>query len=303
MSRRVLVTGASGFIGRPLVKALVKAGWAVVGASRARPEQDPGVADWIEIDLLTEDPRALAAAANAETLVHLAWIATPGVYAHSLENLDWLRASTALSAAFLSEGGRRLVGAGTCLEYDLDHDEAETTGPRSLYAAAKHACRLAFERQVAAVHGASLAWPRIFFLLGAEDHQDRLAPGLARRLAAGEAAEISQGLVERDFIDVRDAARAIAALAVAEVSGAFDIASGHAWRLRDLAEAIAKAAGRPDLLRINPALDRAGEAPRLVGDPGPLTLATGYSPLYSIDQSIADLLRRRETRSSHARHH
>lgn len=303
MSRRVLVTGASGFIGRPLVKSLAEAGWTVVGTSRTKPEDDPGAAEWIEFDLLTEDPRSLTSAARAETLVHLAWIATPGVYGHSLENLDWLRAGTALSAAFLAEGGRQLVGAGTCLEYDLDREGAETTGPRTVYAAAKHACRLAFERQVAAVPGASLAWPRIFFLLGAEDHPDRLAPSLARRLMAGETAEISQGLVERDFIDVRDAARAIAALAGAEASGAFDIASGRGWRLRDLAEAIAKAAGRPDLLRINPALDRAGEAPRLVGDPGPLRLATGYSPLYSIDQSIADLLRRRETRSSHARHH
>jgi nucleoside-diphosphate-sugar epimerase len=303
MTGRVLVTGASGFIGRPLVKSLVEAGWSVIGAARGRPQQDPGVADWIEIDLLTEDPCTLATAANAETLIHLAWIATPGVYAHSLENLDWLRASTALSAAFLAGGGRRLVGAGTCLEYDLDHEGDGTTGPRTLYAAAKHACRLAFEHQVSATHGASLAWPRIFFLLGAEDHPDRLAPGLARRLAAGEAAEISQGLVERDFIDVRDAARAIAALAGSEASGAFDIASGHGWRLRDLAEAIAKAAGRPDLLRINPALDRAAEPPRLVGDPKPLMLATGYSPLYSIDQSIADLLRRREPRSSNARHH
>jgi nucleoside-diphosphate-sugar epimerase len=302
MTGRVLVTGASGFIGRPLVKALVEDGWTVIGASRTRPEQDPGVADWIEVDLLTEDPRALAAAARAEVLVHLAWIATPGVYAHSLENLDWLRASTALSAAFLAEGGRRLVGAGTCLEYDLDRDGAETTGPRTLYAAAKHACRLAFERQVAEAPGASLAWPRIFFLLGAEDHPDRFAPSLARRLMAREPAEISQGLVERDFIDVRDAARAIAALAGAEVSGAFDIASGHGWRLRDLAEAIAKAAGRPDLLQINPALDRAGEPPRLVGDPRPLTLATGHSPLYSIDQSIADLLRRGATRSLNARY-
>jgi nucleoside-diphosphate-sugar epimerase len=303
MSRRVLVTGASGFIGQPVVKALVEGGWTVIGTSRTRPAQDPGVANWIEIDLLTQDPRSLVAAARADVLIHLAWIATPGIYGESLENLDWLRASTALSAAFLAEGGRRLVGAGTCLEYDLGHEGAETTGPRTLYAAAKHACRLAFERQVSATQGASLAWPRIFFLLGAKDHPDRLAPGLARRLAAGEAAEISQGLVERDFIDVRDAARAIAALAGAEASGAFDIASGHGWRLRDLAEAIARAAGRPDLLRINPALDRAGEAPRLVGDPGPLTLATGYSPLYSIDQSIADLLRRREPRSSNARHH
>jgi nucleoside-diphosphate-sugar epimerase len=290
MTGRVLITGASGFIGAPLVQTLIDQGWTVIAASRTRPERDPGLADWIGIDLLTEDPARLTVAARAETLIHVAWIATPGVYAESLENLDWLRASAALSAAFLAEGGRRLVGAGTCLEYDHD-DGGGSTGPRTLYGAAKHACRRVFERQVAAVDGASLAWPRIFFLLGPGDHPDRFAPGLARRLAAGEPAEISQGLVERDFIDVRDCARAIAALAGARASGAFDIGTGEAWRLRDLAEAIAARSGRPDLLRVNPALDRVGEPRRLVGDPEPLRLATGVSPIYSIERSIDDLLR------------
>lgn len=297
MKGRVLVTGASGFIGTPLVEVLVDQGWAVVTASRTRPDRDPGVADWIQTDLLTDDPRQLTAAARAEVLVHLAWIATPGLYGHSLENLDWLRTSAALSAAFLAGGGRRLVGAGTCLEYDCDGG-ADSTGPRTLYAAAKHACRLVFERQIAAVEGASLAWPRIFYLIGPGDHPDRFAPALARRLVAGETAEISQGLVERDFIDVRDCARAMAALAGAEASGTFDLASGRGWRLRDLAEAIAAQAGRPDLLRINPNLDRPGEPPRLVGDPEPLRRAAGVAPIYSIDRSIADLLRHWQDRAA-----
>ncbi len=300
MTGRVLVTGASGFIGQAVVPLLVDGGWEVIAASRRRPERDPGVADWVEIDLLTEDPRRLTGAARAEVLIHAAWITTPGVYGHSLENLDWLRASAALSAAFLAEGGRRLVGAGTCLEYDLD-DGAIATGPRTIYAAAKQTCRLVFERQVAAIEGASLAWPRIFFLLGVGDHPDRLAPSLARRLVAGEIAEISRGLIERDFIDVRDCARAIVALAGAQVSGAFDIGAGRAWRVRDLAEAIAIAAGRPELLRVNPALDRAGEPARLVGDPEPLRLATGVSPLYSVEQSITDLLRHSEDERQDAR--
>ncbi len=300
MTGRVLVTGASGFIGAPLVRVLVDQGWAVIAASRRRPDHQPDVADWIETDLLTDDPRRLTAAARAEVLIHVAWIATPGVYGHSLANLDWLRASAALSAAFLAGGGRRLIGAGTCLEYDCDVG-ADSTGPRTLYAAAKHACRLVFERQIAALDGASLAWPRIFFLVGAGDHPDRFAPALARQLIAGETAEISPGLVERDFIDVRDCARALAALAACQASGTYDVASGRGWRLRDLAEAIAAHAGRPDLLRVNPALDRPGEPPRLVGDPEPLRRAAGVGPIYSIDQSIDDLLGHWRNRAPDAR--
>jgi nucleoside-diphosphate-sugar epimerase len=286
MSRRILVAGASGFIGRPLVQALASDGWTVIGASRKRPERDPGAAEWVEIDLLAEDPRPLAAAAHAEVLVNLAWIATPGVYAESLANLDWLRATTGLTAAFLAAGGRRVVGAGTCLEYDRGEGQG-TTGARTLYGAAKHACRLAIERLVAAVEGASLAWARIFFLLGAEDDPSRFAPSLAKSLLGGQPADVSQGLAVRDFIDVRDCARAFAALASGQAAGAFDIATGRALRLRDLAEAIARAVERPDLLRVE---GGPGDPPRLVGDPAPLERATDFAPAYALDDSIAALI-------------
>jgi nucleoside-diphosphate-sugar epimerase len=295
MTKRILVTGASGFIGRPLVQALIDDGWSVIGASRHRPQHDAGVVDWVEIDLLSEDPARLVQAARAAALVHLAWIATPGLYASSPENLDWLRASTELSASFLDSGGRRLVGVGTGLEYDVDRGQ-HATG-RTLYARAKQACRIAFERQVGETPGASFAWARVFYLLGSEDHPDRFAPSLARRLAAGKPAEMSQGLVERDFIDVRDCARALAGLASVTAGGTFDIATGRGRRLRDLADAIALASGHPQLLHVNPALDRPSEPARLVGDPGRLAEATGVSPIYSIDRSIADLIQRfREAR-------
>ncbi len=52
MSERVLVTGASGFVGRPVVEALVRRGVEVVGVSRCRPVGETGAADWVETDLL-----------------------------------------------------------------------------------------------------------------------------------------------------------------------------------------------------------------------------------------------------------
>jgi nucleoside-diphosphate-sugar epimerase len=287
MNRRVLVTGASGFIGRRVVRALVDMGCDVVGASRRRPDADPGAADWIVTDLLADGPHALVVRARADTMVHLAWIATPGLYGESPENLDWLRASTALCATFLVEGGRRLVAAGTCWEGGLEAG----AGPMSLYAKSKNACRIALEGQVAATPCATLAWARIFYLLGADDHRDRLAPSLARRLAAGEPAEVSARPIERDFIDVRDCGRAIAGLALTDAAGIFDIASGRGLTVRQLAEAMARAAGRPELAGVNPKFDRPGEPARLVGDPTALRRATGFAPALSLEQTIADILR------------
>ena len=284
MSVRVLVTGASGFVGRPLVEALARRGATVIAASRRRPA-DTGAADWIETDLLADDPADLVAAARAERLVHLAWTAAPGVYATDLGNVDWLAASVALGRAFLAAGGRRIVGVGSCLEYDVDEN-----GPKLLYGACKQACRLALDGLARQAPGASFAWPRIFFLLGRHDYPSRLAPSLARRLTAGEPVEVSSGRVERDFMDVRDCADAIAALALTDASGCFDIATGVSTRIHDLAEMIALRSGRPDLLRTNPALDRPGEAARIVGDAGALVAATGFAPRFSLEAAIDDVL-------------
>ena len=188
MSGRVLVTGASGFIGRPLVSALSERGLAVVGASRTRPADIGGAAAWIETDLLAGDSQRLVAEARAETLVHLAWVATPGVYADALVNTAWLAASADLAATFIAAGGRRIVGVGSCLEYDVG-----PLGQRTLYGACKNACRLAFERAVAAAPDASLAWARVFFLLGAGDHESRFAPSLVcTSSCAGEPAAVSR---------------------------------------------------------------------------------------------------------------
>lgn len=285
MNARVLVTGGTGFIGRPLIAILDQSGAEVIGASRTAPAASCDAADWIETDLLADDPVKLIAAARAETLIHLAWIATPGVYQHSAANLDWLLASAALVRAFLAGGGKRVVVAGSCLEYDFDQ-----TGPKTVYAASKHACRVVLGRLVSGAPNASLAWARIFFLLGAHDHPDRFVPTLARQIMAGLPAQMSSGMVERDFIDVRDCARALCALSECDASGSFDIATGQAWRLRDLAETTARLAGHPDLLSTNSALDRTDEPPRLVGDLSALRIATGFSPKYSTEQSINDIL-------------
>ncbi len=228
---------------------------------------------------------AWSLAACADRLIHLAWTAVPGVYASDIANVDWLAASTALARAFLAAGGRRLVGVGSCLEYDVDEN-----GPKLLYGACKQACRLAFDGLAGQTPRASVAWARIFFLLGRHDHPNRFAPSLARKLTAGEPAEVSSGRVERDFMDVRDCADAIAALALTEACGPFDIATGLSTRIHDLAEAIARRAGRPDLLRTNPALDRPGEAARIVGDPSAIAAATGFSPRIGLDAAIDDVL-------------
>ncbi|MDX6376814.1 MAG: hypothetical protein QOE98_1117 [Gaiellaceae bacterium] len=263
---RILVTGAGGFVGRQVVPHLRAAGHDVVAPSRA------------EADLLTPGvPAWLAAAAGADVLVHLAWEAAPG-YASSPANPAWLHASLELATAFAAAGGRRIVAAGSCAELDLERPTP--------YADCKRALHLGL-RALATTRGFQLAWARLFFLYGPGEHPDRLVASLAASLASGREALASAGRQRRDYLDVRDAGAAIAALATSGATGLFDVASGSAPAVADIAQAIAAAADRPGLLRLG-ARPTADEPPLIVGDPSALRAATGWYPQIALADGLRE---------------
>jgi len=126
--KRVLVSGAGGFIGRWSVPALLRLGYEVHAvlsgnASRDVPEQLQGVnihfADLLDDSLIDELTRAV----RPSHLLHFAWIATPGVYWNSEENFRWLAASERLLRSFRAQGGSRVMMAGSCAEYDWSRVE------------------------------------------------------------------------------------------------------------------------------------------------------------------------------------
>ena len=115
----VLVTGASGFIGRSALAALVRAGEQVDGLyARAEPAPLAGVR-WHRLDLADEAAiERLIAEVAPEVLVHLAWYVEPGRFWNAPENVAWVEHSLALLRAFARCGGRRAFMLGTCAEYD-----------------------------------------------------------------------------------------------------------------------------------------------------------------------------------------
>jgi nucleoside-diphosphate-sugar epimerase len=126
--KRVLVSGAGGFIGRWSVPALLHLGYEVHAVlsgkgSREVPEQLQGaklhfanLLDDLGVDELTREVRP-------SHLLHFAWIATPGVYWNSEENFRWLAASERLLRSFHAHGGSRVMMAGSCAEYDWSRVE------------------------------------------------------------------------------------------------------------------------------------------------------------------------------------
>ena len=129
--KRVLVTGASGFIGRFSLEPLAARGFDVHAVSSRLPAGPRGPATWHQHDLLADGEAARAIEIVRPThVLHLAWYAAPRAFWTAPENLDWVRASVALVRAFERAGGERFVGAGSGAEYapsPADCDERTTS--------------------------------------------------------------------------------------------------------------------------------------------------------------------------------
>ncbi len=94
----------------------------------------------------------------------------------------------------------------------------------------------------------------------------------------------------RDFLDVRDGARALLELSRQELLGTYNLCSGRGTTIAELAGELAAAARVPVAVSHDPGLERPADPPALVGDPARLRAATGFEPRRSLAESLSDLL-------------
>ena len=288
--KKVLVTGASGFIGRHCVPLLVSEGYEVHALSRRRPtDWALHNVTWHEVDLLKPGSAAeLIGRVRPDSILHLAWYAVPGKFWEARENLDWVRASIELLCAFADSGGKRIVAAGSCAEYDSKSGEClENTTPllpRTLYGTSK----LALERLLFSSGeqtGLSSAWGRIFFLYGPHEHPSRLVAYAIRSLLQGEPALCSEGTQILDFIHVEDAASAFVALLDGEIQGPVNIGSGNPVSLRVVLEEIGRQLGSMELVRFG-ARAASSDPDRYWANIQRLVNETGWAPHYNLESGI-----------------
>jgi nucleoside-diphosphate-sugar epimerase len=294
---RVLVTGATGFIGRWALAPLLAAGHEVHAVStRPAPAWSPAGVQWHVADLLAPDTAAdVIAAARPERLLHFAWDAEPGRFWTSMDNLRWVEATLRLLRAFADGGGTRAVLAGTCAEYAWGEKTVCVEGvtrlePATLYGAAKSGLRLVAEAH-ARQAGYTLAWGRIFFVFGPHEDERRLGGSVAAALAGGAVVQTSHGEQVRDFLYAPELAEAFVAVLGSSVTGALNVASGAPVPMRDLILALGDAAGRPELIELGARPANASEPTSLTADVSRLRDEVGWTPTRSLGEAAAATMR------------
>lgn len=284
---RVLLTGASGFIGRHVLNQLVDAGIVVVVVGRSRPIGYTG--DFIEADLLrTKDYSGLVQRAGASHLIHLAWYAEHGQYWTSPLNLRWVEASIRLVEAFCAAGGQKVVIAGTCAEYDWSYgfcrEDLTPLTPTTLYGAAKDATRRLIDA-VCKDHQTQFVWGRIFLPSGKGEDSRRLIPSLIDVFQGKRPPFGVNANAYRDFLHVRDVANGFIRLLLSGGQGSYNIASGQPTQIAEVVLLMCRMFEANPSIVLDLSTERPGEPEILFGDSRKLK-ALGWQPIHTMNEII-----------------
>jgi nucleoside-diphosphate-sugar epimerase len=256
MTGITLLTGATGFVGRQVLRALGEKDVRVRAVVREGKQCQLEKLEALESVVTTQDLFAESAdwwtdvCKDIDAVIHVAWYAEPGKYLQSPKNLNCLMGTLQMAKGAAQAGVNRFVGIGTCFEYDLAEGLISIDTPilpLTPYAGAKAAAFLALSHWLP-LKGVEFAWCRLFYLYGEGEDERRLVPYLRARLAAREIAELTSGKQIRDYLDVTEAARMIVNTVLGHVQGPVNICSGVPITIRQIAEKIADEYGRRDLL-------------------------------------------------------
>jgi len=285
---RVLLTGATGFIGRYVVHQLEAEGVDVVTVGRTVGSP---TGQHVQEDLLsTTDYSKIIEAARSTHLIHLAWFAEHGKYWSSPLNVDWVKATVGLIDAFCRAGGEHVTVAGTCAEYDWGcgycTEDLTQSNPSTIYGAAKDATRRICS-EICSQYGVPIAWGRIFFPYGKGEPVTRLIPSL---VAVFEGKRPPFGLSKnsyRDFLHVIDVADALVMLSRRQAKGCINISSGEATQLRELVCLLAEMSSVSPAGVLDLPPSRLGEPKLLIGSNDRLC-SFGWKKKIDLKQGLKD---------------
>ncbi|HET7715280.1 MAG TPA: NAD-dependent epimerase/dehydratase family protein [Bauldia sp.] len=308
---RILITGASGFVGvhaiRELERSMPEATLLRIDSNRHPSNHDDGQSLALDITRRA-DVYAAIADLRPTVVLHLAAIAAPPeaeadpVRAWEVNVFGTMHLAGAIlkhvpEAHLLFVGSSEAYGASFNLVDGPLSEEAQLR-PLTSYATTKAAAELVVGQFVHS--GLRAVTFRPFNHTGPGQSPSYVVPAFARQVARVERGlqepviEVGAIDAERDFLDVRDVARAYAEAAMnleaLEPGTVLNLASGQPWRIRAILERLIALGGVKVDIRVDPARVRQNKVPRTWGNNGLARAALGWSPSIPFDQTLLDVL-------------
>lgn len=288
MDKKVLITGATGFIGRNVVNELIKRGYEV--HSLVYPPFAPSQDGLFQYEMNLMDKNAVdkfLEEHHFDNLIHLAWYVGKGCQTSEV-NLDWVSLSLNLLKQFHKNGGKRCLLTGSMSEYDyrygfmtedftpLDNEFLYGKSKAALYKMAKDFCNS---------NNLDFKWARLFNVYGPNERDARLMPSVINSMLKGEDVKVSTCTKYQDYLHVEDIARGIVELFESKVQGAVNICSGEPVKLRNIVEKIAKITDFKGNILWG-AIPTYFEEPLVVGNNSRLKNEVGFIPKYTLDEGL-----------------
>jgi nucleoside-diphosphate-sugar epimerase len=292
---RILLTGATGFIGRRLAKHLISRGDSVLAIGR----RACGIAGVEEIHLPQLDAEGIECAVRHTSFDAVVHLAAAGVNPAERDEKTLMTINSLLPAMMVSiaakRGAKAVVMAGSSAEYQACAQaltEQSALEVRKLYGASKGAgAMLALAQGVR--NDIPVAVVRLFNVYGPGEAPWRLLPCLLQNLTAGRPVRLSAGTQVRDFVYVDDACAGLIATMEASVrrelpGAAYNLATGRGNTVADFARATARSLGADEaLLKFNALPFRPDDMPYVVGDASLLKCRCGWNPAFTMKDGIA----------------
>ncbi len=287
---RVLLTGATGFIGQAVVSLLLAQG-AEVLALTTDPKRVRDRWGVESVDVINETESAMREKVGLfrpSILVHLAWSALPDY--SPLACLRNVESTARVIRTALESGVSRFLGAGSCWEYGDRTgrlEESMATTPTTMFAQAK-ACIRELMATTASDTGTEARWGRIFYAYGTGQRKTSLVPMTIRAWQEGAAPELRDTQSAIDLIHVDDVASGLVAMALQDgPSGTFNLGSGHATRVADVVEIVSAIVSGEEL---TPSLTASTDKEASWADISKMNDAFGWQPAITLSDGVRMML-------------
>jgi UDP-glucuronate decarboxylase len=295
---KVLITGASGFIGKYIINILNPDEYEIHAIyNQNKPINGLKKITWHQVDLFNnKEVREVMEVIKPTHVIHLAWYAEHGKFWNSDKNIGWIDATVKLFKEFKRLNGIKFIVSGTKAEY-FDGEffeehlnsvfeciEEMEPNPDTLYGKSKNLLHKKLKELD--VDKKSLVWARVFDTYGPYENEKKFCSYVIKSAQENHAISCKNPQLELDFLHVMDIAKAFKVILLNDFTGTINISSGNSISLKDIAQYILKKLKKEKLLELN----LLSKDQRKVYGNNTLLKSIGWSVEHEIDSGLDDLI-------------